>query len=439
MLQSELTQKTKNKQPRRKWHSICRDNLYFDQNCYQISAYAICFQQKCTLSTVTQQPANGKLSADTDQTALLFAALFGANILAPSDGPDGAIANELATANSRKDVLGADVDEMVELQQAKPGFQHPASPVKGKALTAVGQEEQGALQGAGLTKTEFLNEPERIIANPLGAADILFRPEFGAMGHSKGMTGSAAQSTMMQMVSLAYDEQSSKPGNVTTPRLSAASLTEKQIINNGLPMPLSPARVAPLPQQFTAKLRDDPRAFANKLLQKIEPVSVTAEVITAGTPKLGISVAAATGGMDSFANEAGRTIMSLVGQVVGQGGQQNSQQNAGQSSSGSSYNTGATSQAFNENMLEMLDMAQDNWTEMLLNRVKTGLASGKEKLEFLLNPRNLGKMKVTLGVQNDRTTVQVTTETAAAAKLIVESRRALGAIDGCVRFEIGSA
>ena len=160
---------------------------------------------KNAVSTVTQQPAIGQLPADADQPALLFAALFGANILAPIDGPDDAIANELATANSRKDVLGADVDEMVDLQQTVPAFQHPASPEKGKALTGVGQEEQGALQGAGLTKTEFLNEPERIIANPLSPADILFRPEFGTMGHSKGMTGSAAQSTMMQMVNLAYD------------------------------------------------------------------------------------------------------------------------------------------------------------------------------------------------------------------------------------------
>ena len=46
-------------------------------------------------------------------------------------------------------------------------------------------------------------------------------------------------------------------------------------------------------------------------------------------------------------------------------------------------------------LVEMLDMAQDNWVEMLLNRVQNSLAGGKEKLEFLLNPRNLGKMKVT--------------------------------------------
>ena len=88
-------------------------------------------------------------------------------------------------------------------------------------------------------------------------------------------------------------------------------------------------------------------------------------------------------------------------------------------------------------MLEMLDMAQDNWTEMLLNRVKSGLAGGKEKLEFLLNPRNLGKMKVTLGMQNDRTTVQVNTETAAAAKLIVESEGRLAQLMDASGLKLG--
>lgn len=388
---------------------------------------------KNVLPTVTQQPATGKLPADADQTALLFAALFGSNILAPSVGPDDAIDNELATANSRKDTLGADVDETVVLQQAVPAFQHPTLPGKGKALPAVGQEEQGAIQGSGLTETEFLNEPERIIANPMGAADILSRPELGTMVHSTGMTGSAAQTTMMPMVNLAYEEQPSKPGNITTAKLSAALLTDKPINNNALPMPLSPARVAPLPQQFTPKRRDDPGAIVNKLVQKIEPVNVMIEVITTGAPKSGMSVAAATGGMDNFGNEAGRTVMSLVGQVVGQGGQQN----AGQWSSGSNYNFGAMSQAFNENILEMLDMAQDNWTEMLLNRVKTGLAGGKEKLEFLLNPRNLGKMKVSLGLQNDRTTVQIHTETAAAAKLMVESEGRLAQLMDASGLKLG--
>jgi hypothetical protein len=238
-------------------------------------------------------------------------------------------------------------------------------------------------------------------------------------------TGSAARSPLTPIVNLAFEDQPQKSGNVATPRLPAASLTEEPLINVGVLNPRAPARVVPAPQQVTAKVGDDPRDFANKIVQQTGPAAVTSEPavegITAAMPKLGMSVAAATGGADSFANEAGRAAMSVVGQVVGQGGQQNSQQNAGQSSGGSNYTFGATSQVSHENIMEMLDMAQDNWAEMLLNRVETSLAGGKEKLEFLLNPRNLGKMKVTLGLQNDRAMVQINTETAAAAALLAES------------------
>jgi flagellar hook-length control protein FliK len=58
---------------------------------------------------------------------------------------------------------------------------------------------------------------------------------------------------------------------------------------------------------------------------------------------------------------------------------------------------------------------------MLLQRVQRGLAGGKDQLDFQLNPRNLGKMRVTLMIQNDRTNVQIQTETAAAASMLGDS------------------
>ena len=72
----------------------------------------------------------------------------------------------------------------------------------------------------------------------------------------------------------------------------------------------------------------------------------------------------------------------------------------------------------NGSMMEMLDMAQDNWTEMLLKRVEKGLAGGRDKIEFHLNPRNLGKMRISLVVYNDRTNIHIQTETAAAAQML---------------------
>ena len=75
----------------------------------------------------------------------------------------------------------------------------------------------------------------------------------------------------------------------------------------------------------------------------------------------------------------------------------------------------------NGSIMDMLDMAQDNWTEMLLQRVERGFAGGKDKIDFHLNPRNLGKMRISLVVQNDRTNVHIQTETSVAAQLLSDA------------------
>ena len=79
----------------------------------------------------------------------------------------------------------------------------------------------------------------------------------------------------------------------------------------------------------------------------------------------------------------------------------------------------------NLNMLQTLDMAKNNWTEMLLQRVQKGLAGGKDQLNFQLNPRNLGKMQISLVIQNDRTNIQIQTETSAAALMLSDSEARL--------------
>ena len=75
----------------------------------------------------------------------------------------------------------------------------------------------------------------------------------------------------------------------------------------------------------------------------------------------------------------------------------------------------------NLNNLQVLDTAKDNWTEMLLQRVKNGLSGGKDQLDFQLNPRNLGKMRISLFMQNDRTNIHIQTETSAAASMLSDS------------------
>jgi flagellar hook-length control protein FliK len=92
----------------------------------------------------------------------------------------------------------------------------------------------------------------------------------------------------------------------------------------------------------------------------------------------------------------------------------------------------------NGSIMEMLDMAQDNWTEMLLQRVEKGLAGGKDKIDFHLNPRNLGRMRISLMVQNDRTNIHIQTETHAAAQALSEAEARLAQMMDASGVKFGS-
>jgi flagellar hook-length control protein FliK len=117
---------------------------------------------------------------------------------------------------------------------------------------------------------------------------------------------------------------------------------------------------------------------------------------------------------------SGANGQSLNNQTGGQAGGQTGGQAGGQAGSG--LGGGLLN---NLNMLQTLDMAKNNWTEMLLQRVQKGLAGGKDQLDFQLNPRNLGKMQISLVIQNDRTNIQIQTETSAAALMLSESEARL--------------
>jgi flagellar hook-length control protein FliK len=106
-------------------------------------------------------------------------------------------------------------------------------------------------------------------------------------------------------------------------------------------------------------------------------------------------------------------------------GGQMSQQNNGNSSSQSGGFVSASTSMTNSGVMDILDMAQDNWTEMLLQRVERGLTGGKDKIDFQLNPRNLGKMRISLIVQNDRTNIHIQTETVASAQILSDAEARL--------------
>jgi flagellar hook-length control protein FliK len=128
---------------------------------------------------------------------------------------------------------------------------------------------------------------------------------------------------------------------------------------------------------------------------------------------------------------------SLNNQAVGQTGGQTGGQAGGQSGgqAGAASGGGLLNSL---NMLQTIDMAKNNWTEMLLQRVQKGLAGGKDQLDFQLNPRNLGKMQISLVIQNDRTNIQIQTETSAAAAMLSDSEARLAQMLEASGLRLGS-
>ena len=168
-------------------------------------------------------------------------------------------------------------------------------------------------------------------------------------------------------------------------------------------------------------------------------VSLKQAIMTDSSMLMGDKMLArATAGLDmSRPNQASSSLadsasgangQSLNNQTGGQAGGQTGGQAGGQTGGQAGGQAGAASGGGllnNLNMLQTLDMAKNNWTEMLLQRVQKGLAGGKDQLDFQLNPRNLGKMQISLVIQNDRTNIQIQTETSAAASMLSDSEARL--------------
>jgi hypothetical protein len=157
-------------------------------------------------------------------------------------------------------------------------------------------------------------------------------------------------------------------------------------------------------------MTDGPMLMGDKMLAR------TTAGIDMARPNQASSISA-----DSASGANGQ---SLNNQTGGQAGGQTGGQTGGQSGGQAGVASGG-GLLNNLNMLQTLDMAKNNWTEMLLQRVQKGLAGGKDQLDFQLNPRNLGKMQISLVIQNDRTNIQIQTETSAAASMLSESEARL--------------
>ena len=97
--------------------------------------------------------------------------------------------------------------------------------------------------------------------------------------------------------------------------------------------------------------------------------------------------------------------------------------------SGQQGGNGAAAGAKFDNSLEqwadMLDMQDDNWSEMLVRRIDKEFRGGGKGLEIELSPRHLGRLQVTLTQQQEQTHINMRTENSSAAQMLIEAEARL--------------
>ena len=71
--------------------------------------------------------------------------------------------------------------------------------------------------------------------------------------------------------------------------------------------------------------------------------------------------------------------------------------------------------------IQKLNMADKAWKEILTRKIETQLKEGNKTLDISLNPKHLGRMTVSINMSGDDASIQISTETSAAANILLES------------------
>lgn len=66
----------------------------------------------------------------------------------------------------------------------------------------------------------------------------------------------------------------------------------------------------------------------------------------------------------------------------------------------------------------VLNLRQADWGKQLVSHIERMAASGSQRIELSLRPKNLGEIQVLIDLRGDQTLVHIVTETAAAARLL---------------------
>ena len=70
-------------------------------------------------------------------------------------------------------------------------------------------------------------------------------------------------------------------------------------------------------------------------------------------------------------------------------------------------------------------MLSKTWGNKLIEKIEQSIINGDESLEISLSPKSLGKLKITINIQDALTRINIVAESASAAALLGESENKL--------------
>ena len=150
------------------------------------------------------------------------------------------------------------------------------------------------------------------------------------------------------------------------------------------------------------------------------PETTQAPVVSAREIRAAMDQPATSNGQSSSATS------TAVSGAAGAGGQSGNQgqsgQGGGQSASHYAADPAPSRDVADRAILHRLNTANAGWSETMIKRLTSDLRAGVQSVRIILEPRNLGRLNVDLGLRDGKASIRIAAETAEAANLLAGAR-----------------
>ena len=145
-----------------------------------------------------------------------------------------------------------------------------------------------------------------------------------------------------------------------------------------------------------------------------------APILSAREMRATMDQPAANNGQSSSATSTSVSNATTAGGQSGSQGQ--SGQGGGQSASQFAADFASSRDVADRAMLHRLNTANAGWSETMIKRLTSDLRAGVQSVRIILEPRNLGRLNVDLGLRDGKASIRIAAETVEAASLLAGAR-----------------